>query len=588
MLNEWFSSFKLGIPLRRSSVSLGAIWLVFIPAGVWIIAAVYVPILGVPLDVAQTWEATALISALVLLSLAAHVYAHLCAGRLSGSLVPENLPVYPTGDAAQAWPPAASSRGEFLAALSGPLADLVLAGLAYLVWNAQLDPVLNVSMPFWGFFSLWLAVINLTPVYPFDGGRLLRAFFWAWTGHAEGWSRLLKVLGYTAAGLSALWGLFLIYQHLRFSLETGLITLLFSGMVLLILGMQPGWEGVRSPVVHQPGFSRRILLAPLGALLLLGTTASGAALALTNDGMEAPGVAIPVGPMVEVPAQYDHPYSGSLVLTTVIPQAPIMAWEWALGQITPAIHIMPPQQIVPPNTSYQQIARQGDQMLNQSEIAAVAEGLRLAGYDVKSVGKGAKVLLVLPQSHASGILMPGDVIVGINGAPVQTDSDLIAQVGKLSYPVTVHLVVQRDGAQKKVDVPLMPPDKPGGHPLIGITVDSAGVDVKLPFPVSINTQKIAGGPSAGLMFALGVYNALTPGDITGGRVIAGTGTINLDGTVGPIGGVQQKVVAAELVGAKYFLVPTGNYADALAAAHGIQVVEIKTAAQAVQFLKSLP
>jgi PDZ domain-containing protein len=123
--------------------------------------------------------------------------------------------------------------------------------------------------------------------------------------------------------------------------------------------------------------------------------------------------------------------------------------------------------------------------------------------------------------------------------------------------------------------------------LIGITVGSAGVNVKLPFPVSINTQKIAGGPSAGLMFTLGVYNALTPGDITGGRVIAGTGTINLDGTVGPIGGVQQKVVAAELAGAHYFLVPTGNYADAKAAAHGIQVVEIKTAAQAVQFLKSL-
>jgi len=536
----------------------------------------------------QAWKATALIAFLVLLSLAAHAYAHLSVARLSGSQVPASLPIYPTGDAAQAWPSAASSGREFLGALSGPLADMILAGAAYLVWNAQLNPILNVSMPFWGLFSLWLAVINLTPAYPFDGGRMLRAFLWAWSGHAEGWSRLLKGLGYAAAGLSAVWGLFLIYQHLRFSLDTGLITLLFSGLVLLILGMQPGWEGARTQIVHQPGFSRRLLLAPLGVLLLLGTTASGAALALTNDGMEAPGVAIPVGPMVEVPAQYDHPYSGSLVLTTVIPQAPIMAWEWALGQITPAIHIMPPQQIVPPNTSYQQIARQGDQMLNQSEIAAVAEGMRLAGYDVKSVGKGTKVLSILPHSHASGILMPGDVIVVMDGAPIQTDSDLIAQVGKLSYPVTVHLVIQRDGSQTKVDVPLMAPDNPGGHPLIGITVDSAGVDVKLPFPVSINTQKIAGGPSAGLMFTLGVYNALTPGDITGGRVIAGTGTINLDGTVGPIGGVQQKVVAAELAGAQYFLVPTGNYADALAAAHGIHVVEIKTAAQAVQFLKSLP
>jgi PDZ domain-containing protein len=588
MLNEVFSSFKIGVSFGRSSFRLGAIWLVVIPASIWIIGVIYVPILGAPLDRLQTWEATALTASLVLLSLAAHAYAHLSAARLFRSRLPESLPLYPTGDAAQAWPPAASSWREFLVALAGPLVNLALAGLAYLVWNAQLDPILNVSMPFWGLFSLWLAVVNLTPAYPFDGGRLLRAFLWAWSGHAEGWSRLLKSLGYAAAGLSALWGFFLIYQHLRFSLDTGLITLLFSGLILLILGMQPGWESNFPAPERSPGFQRRILLAPIGVLLILAAAGSSLALALTNDGMEAPGVAIPVGPMVEVPAKYNHPYPGSLVLTTVIPQAPIMAWEWALGQLTPAIHIMPPQQILPANTSYQQIARQGDQMLNQSEIVAVAEGMRLAGYDVKSVGKGAKVLSVLPQSHASGILMPGDVIVGLDGASVQTDADLIAQVQKLTSPVTVHLVVQRDGKQMNLDVPLMPPDRPGGHPLIGITVDSAGVDVKLPFPVSIKTQKIAGGPSAGLMFTLGVYNALTPGDITGGRVIAGTGTINLDGSVGPIGGVQQKVVAAELAGAGYFLVPPGNYADALAAAHGIQVVKISTASQAVQFLKSLP
>ena len=100
-------------------------------------------------------------------------------------------------------------------------------------------------------------------------------------------------------------------------------------------------------------------------------------------------------------------------------------------------------------------------------------------------------------------------------------------------------------------------------------------------------QKIVGGPSAGLLFTLTVYNLLTPDDLTGGHIIAGTGTINPDGTVGPIGGVAQKVVGAEVAGAEYFLSPPENYADAAAAASTIRVVKVTTAEEAIQFLKSL-
>ncbi len=134
----------------------------------------------------------------------------------------------------------------------------------------------------------------------------------------------------------------------------------------------------------------------------------------------------------------------------------------------------------------------------------------------------------------------------------------------------------------------MPPPSPGKPPMIGITVQSAGVDFKPPFPVTIVTQKISGGPSAGLMFTLTVYNALSSQDLTGGRIIAGTGTVNLDGTVGPIGGVKQKVAAAEAAGAVYFLCPVDNYADAVSVAQHIKVIKIVTVGQAVEFLRSLP
>ncbi|MFQ5595639.1 MAG: S16 family serine protease, partial [Anaerolineae bacterium] len=101
-------------------------------------------------------------------------------------------------------------------------------------------------------------------------------------------------------------------------------------------------------------------------------------------------------------------------------------------------------------------------------------------------------------------------------------------------------------------------------------------------------QKIAGGPSAGLMFTLTIFNLLTPEDLTGGRRIAGTGTINLDGEVGPIGGVEQKVAGAEGAGAEYFLSPPENHEDALRVAEHIKVVEVATAEEAIQFLRGLP
>jgi len=292
--------------------------------------------------------------------------------------------------------------------------------------------------------------------------------------------------------------------------------------------------------------------------------------------------------MIEIQAPHRYPHGGTFILTSVLSQTPIVGGEWLLSKLDPAVKLVPPVSVVPDNASPQTVARQGFQMLDESETTAIIVGLRQARYTVDMVGKGVRVVDLLPESPAQGQLLPGDVITGLNGNPITTTEGLINQVQALDPHATAQLQVEHGQRQVMVAVPVIPPSPANPHPRLGIQIESAGSDVKLPFPVKIVAQKIVGGPSAGLMFTLTVYNMLTPQDLTGGRKIAGTGTINLDGTVGPIGGVEQKVAAAEAVGATYFLSPPDNYAAALSAARHIKVVKVATVEQAIAFLRSLP
>src|SRR5208283_4057824 len=152
-----------------------------------------------------------------------------------------------------------------------------------------------------------------------------------------------------------------------------------------------------------------------------------------------------------------------------------------------------------------------------------------------------------------------DIITQLNGQLVSSTDDLANQLKLLGEGAVLQLGVERSGQTLELDVPTMAPSEPGGPVQIGITIETHVTGYTLPFPVEIVQDKIVGGPSAGLMFTLAVYSLLDPTGLNGGWNIAGTGTIDLDGNVGPIGGVQQKVVAAERAGAQYFLSPAANY-----------------------------
>ncbi|MCB0210226.1 MAG: PDZ domain-containing protein [Anaerolineae bacterium] len=571
----------------RTALVFNLTWLAALVAGLWAIGTLFVPIFSAFFTPLETWLVAVVTMVLSVASLVGHSAAHQGAARITGSTHSGDVPLYPVGDAAQTWPPAPTAGREAVAALAGPFASLALAGLAYGVWNVQFNGYINTVSLFLFLFNGGVAVLNLAPIFPLDGGRLVRAMVWGLLARPALAAWLERVVSLLGIVLVAGWGLFLISQPVRFSGSTGASTLLLAGLLFVMLIVHPIRPWIR-PTPPRPSLGSLLFLrAPLTGLIIVMMLGLTLMLVPTNNGLEAPGIATSVEPMVEVPDDYRQPVQGSFLLTTVFSQTPISVGQWLIGQFSPVIRLVPPERIVPPDTTVQEVALRNYRMLEDSEQAAAAVGLRLAGYDAQVRGLGARVLSVLPNSPSYDILQPGDVVVGVNSQPVEAVTDLTSQLARQPLDDQVVLQIERDMLPLTVTTTLMPPAEPGQPPRIGIGVEDVGFDINLPFPVEIIPQKIIGGPSAGLMFTLTVYNMVTPTDLTGGRTIAGTGTISLDGTVGPIGGVQQKVAGAEMAGAEYFLSPPENYDDAAAVARRIKVIKVATATEAIDFLRSL-
>jgi PDZ domain-containing protein len=217
--------------------------------------------------------------------------------------------------------------------------------------------------------------------------------------------------------------------------------------------------------------------------------------------------------------------------------------------------------------------------MDQSKIDATSVVLRQLTSYPKAHGRGALVESTVPDCSADGRLFPGDVITAIDGQPVRDTADVsrILHVAKEGQPLSFRLDV--DGKVQRTTFAREPcgPDKK-------LLVGFSSVDA-FPFRVSIDSGEI-GGPSAGLMWALGLYELMTPGDLTGGRTIAGTGTIDLRGHVGPIGGIRDKVVAAQDAGASIFLAPADDMPELAGVDTGtMQVISVATFADALRALR---
>jgi PDZ domain-containing protein len=267
-------------------------------------------------------------------------------------------------------------------------------------------------------------------------------------------------------------------------------------------------------------------------------------------------------PIIDVTGHPTYRDDGQLRMTTVSVTERnarldlfTLMWTW----VHPAEAVYPFFAQYPSGGTQQQDTREGQVEMQSSQSSAVAAALKQLGYHLHP---RLQIATVTPGMPADGQLQPGDVLVRVGGTPIDADTDVASLIAKVPDGGSVPVVVERDG--RRVRVSLSPVEKEG-HRLIGVTLQ---VHYDFPFDVSININDAIGGPSAGLMFALSIYDVLTPGSLTDGDVIAGTGTIDPQGRVGEIGGIQQKIAGAHDDGAQLFLVPPGNCADALGARRG--------------------
>jgi PDZ domain-containing protein len=294
--------------------------------------------------------------------------------------------------------------------------------------------------------------------------------------------------------------------------------------------------------------------------------------------VESPGRARAVLPLIDVDGTETYSSRGEFLLTTVnLGRASLYdalrAWIDGDAEILQEEDILAPGQT---DREYEAVSRS---QMDQSKIAAVSVAFESNTEYPQVHGPGVIVQAVLPGAPADGSLFPGDLITSIDGRPLDGVGDLRNRIREAGTERTLRMRVRpvEGGESRQVD--LRPAPIPGeDRPVIGI----ASIP-NFPFEVQIASGDI-GGPSAGLMWALGVTDVLTPGDLTDGRRVAGTGTVDLEGAVGPIGGVRLKVAAAEEAGAEVFLVPTENLAEARGAGHTIDLVAVATVEGAVRAL----
>lgn len=291
----------------------------------------------------------------------------------------------------------------------------------------------------------------------------------------------------------------------------------------------------------------------------------------------SPGPAQDVLPLIHVDEATVYPANGHLLLTAVNLQQPnVYEAVWAWVDSTRAV--VSEGDILAPGETQQQNARRALSEMDTSKIDAAYVALNAyAGYPDRH-GNGVLVESVLPGTPADGKLFAGDLIESVNGKPVNDPEELgkVIRAAGGGNPVTVRI----KAAGETHDISLRPVRVKGiAYPVIGVS----GV-ANFPFPLTIDSGSI-GGPSAGLMWTLGLADLLTPGDLTGGETIAGTGTIDLDGQVGPIGGIAEKVIAAERAGARIFFAPLLDAPEARSVADDIVVVPVRTFMDAVRYLE---
>jgi Lon-like protease len=296
-----------------------------------------------------------------------------------------------------------------------------------------------------------------------------------------------------------------------------------------------------------------------------------------------PGPAEDVLPHIKVTGKTrTYKTDGHLYLTTVGVDDRVNFYEALLDFADRDVEVVRREVIYPEGETEQEVDLENAAEMDDSKLAATVVGLRAAGYKVDTIPDGVRVVGVLGGKPAKGRLKAEDRILAVGGRRVSSSDQARELIGKAKIGGPLQFQVQRD--RKTTSVTVVPVASESGpkRAFLGITLANV---YEFPVNVTIDTTNIV-GPSAGLMFSLSIVERLGPENLTANRQIAGTGTVDLDGNVGGIGGVRQKLIAAKRTGAVAFFVPKDNLGEARKGApRDLELVPVDKVADAVAWLR---
>ncbi len=285
--------------------------------------------------------------------------------------------------------------------------------------------------------------------------------------------------------------------------------------------------------------------------------------------------------VIEISGTPTFPTGGNLDMTTVNerggPGTGIYLGRVLVGWLDREVRILPRGAIFPDDQrSDAEVKADNVRLFSDSQADSVAAALTFLRRPFRTL---VVVNSVRDGTPADGKLEPGDEIVKVDATVVTEPADVTRLVGEAKPGDTVTVTISRSGVETAVPISTKVSPVDPDRAYLGITV---GETYEAPFAIDVTLDGV-GGPSAGLFFSLGIVDKLTPGELTGGRFVAGTGTITPDGSVGPIGGIEQKLVGARSSGATLFLAPAENCDEVLATGvpEGLTVARVSTLAEAV-------
>ncbi len=246
---------------------------------------------------------------------------------------------------------------------------------------------------------------------------------------------------------------------------------------------------------------------------------------------------------------------GALRLLTVVSSGPddtVSLFDAMVAWLTPGQSVYRYDDIYRPQDTSKTVKEDAGVDMVNSQDAATAVALNRLGM---SYPTHVQVLGVAPDGPSDGVLKVHDVLLRVADHKVNDTDSAVKAIQQVQPGSKVRLVIERDGAREAVVVTTAESTRDKGKAALHISI---GTGYDFPVDVRVRLGQDIGGPSAGMMFATAIYDTMTPGSLTGGKSVAGTGTIDAEGHVGPIGGIQQKIAGAEEAGAQLFLAPGGN------------------------------